>query len=504
MFKLFSNYKVAAVISAVLTLVADLYIHFVFGLICYIPLFIALQRTSKREAFKSGVIFGLTLSLLSLYWMVPGAERFTGNSMLYGLIVYILSCAVGAIYFAVVNWSFASLKFKEQTSSSYIYNGLLISAIYVIGESVLALLAKGFPWFGFHSANSTLNNLYAIQPASMFGMHGISFMVVFINYLFAWFLYKKQIIKLSIPLIIIIAYLVSGSFILKTFQGNLKSGNKFKLAILCENIEPEIRWDDNTGNMLVGELLNLDKTATAMKPDISLWSESAIPWTYKPNDDLVNELLKISAPAKITHILGMNTEYHKNIVYNSVYCLLPNGKIAGRYDKRFLLSLIEAPVFGWYVPFFSSSGFLVQNGESSKPLFTPYGKAGVMICNESAVPRSAADMVKNGAQFIVNLSNDGWFNDTYLVDQHFYNVRLRAVETRKDIAINSNNGYSGLITSSGDIVMKEFGEEPFVKTVSVTPNSYITLSTKFPLLFVYLCAGYCLAVIFMKFGNRKA
>ena len=112
-------------------------------------------------------------------------------------------------------------------------------------------------------------------------------------------------------------------------------------------------------------------------------------------------------------------------------------------------------------------------------------------------------MANNGAQFLLNLSNDGWFSDTYLVNLHFYSVRMRAVETRKDIAINSNNGYSGLIKASGEIIMKVKGIDPFVKTVVLIPNSETTLYARMPLLLPLICLGILLTMVVNVFIYSK-
>ena len=296
-----------------------------------------------------------------------------------------------------------------------------------------------------------------------------------------------------------------GFLIYKNFENKIESTRSNKpvqVAILNQNIPPEIKWDDKTGNRLVEKLLDLDKTAISLKPDMILWSESAVPWTYRPDDDLVNEILKMSSPAHVTNILGINTDYKENEVYNSVYCLLPDGKVAGRYDKRTLLSFIEKPFAGIIFPFLSSKGFLVKSGENNYPLNTPYGKAGVMICNESSVPSAASIMAKNGAEFLLNLSNDGWFSNTYLVDLHFYYLRMRAVETRKDIAVNSNTGISGLIKASGEIAIKNQSDEPYIKIVSVIPNNYPTTAVTMPLLLVYVCGVYILFFIIKLIISR--
>jgi apolipoprotein N-acyltransferase len=183
----------------------------------------------------------------------------------------------------------------------------------------------------------------------------------------------------------------------------------------------------------------------------------------------------------------MNTAISDDVVGNSAYCLLPGGKLAGRYDKTTPLLFIEQPWQGILLPFFSANGYSVQPGNNHSPLPTPYGKAGILICNESVLPQAAAGMVQHGAQFLLNLSNDGWFRDTYLVNSHFYNARLRAVETRKDLAINSNNGRCGLVSASGRI---DDGS-----LVTIRPNDSKTIAVRYPALPACICCILLFSII---------
>jgi apolipoprotein N-acyltransferase len=91
------------------------------------------------------------------------------------------------------------------------------------------------------------------------------------------------------------------------------------------------------------------------------------------------------------------------------------------------------------------------------------------------------------------MSNDGWFRDTWLVRQHFYNARLRAVETRKDIVINSNNGWSGFIDAAGRIDTTGF-------LFTVHPNDKITVAVRYPLIPVFICLLFVLSIIII---NKK-
>jgi len=487
---------ILAIISGILAYVAICKINFIFSWICYIPFFISVYNKKKKGVFKTAFIFASTFSCLAFFWMIPGAERFTGYNMLYGLGVFIISAFFYSLFFSMILWFFSALKRNGQELNSEIFNSILAGSLFCIAEAVLTLISVGLPWFDVHSGNGLAENIYAIQPVSIFGIHIMSFVVVVVNYLTATFFIRKLWMKLYIPVAVVVLYLFLGFILIKKFQNNLPENNPFTVAILAENIPPDIVWDNNTGNMLVQKLLNLNRIAVTMKPDMALWSESAIPWTYSKDDDLIKEVFKITDPANIIHILGINTAYKGNEVFNSAYYILPGAKVEGRYDKQYLLSFIEKPLNGWLMPFFSSNGYSALNDTSNaKPLSTAFGKAGFLICNEAAIPHAATKQVRQGAQFLFNMSNDGWFNDTYIVKLHFFYARLRAVESRKDIAINCNNGFSGLVNASGEIVEKEKSTEPFVKVVSVQPNKYITTASLYPDVFIYGCTIYLILVI---------
>jgi apolipoprotein N-acyltransferase len=358
----------------------------------------------------------------------------------------------------------------------------------VAGESLMMYVSRGFPWFDLHSGSGLAANLYAIQPASVFGIHVLSFITIVFNYLAAAFVAEKKYKMLYIPAAIFSGYMLCGLLLLASFERSNKVNKPFNLAIIAENIVPDIKWDDNNGNLLVNKLLQLNKSAATSKPGLILWSESAIPWTYRKDDDLVNEILKTTDPSGITHLLGINTEISGNQVYNSAYAILPGGEVAGRYDIQFLIALIEQPLIGFIMPFFSSKGFVAKNDTAhAAPLPTPFGKAGVFICNEAAVPETAANKCRQGANYLCNMSNDGWFNDTYIVNLHFYYDRLRSVESRKDLAVNCNNGYSGLIKASGEIEEMRRSEDPFVQLVTIEPNTRLTIASWQPRLFAYPC-----------------
>lgn len=499
--KYFSDLRVLAFVSGLLYAFAGLYFIFFLVWICLVPLLIGIYQKSVKEFVLAGLIFGATMSLVAFTWMISKAGIFTGGGFAFGFLALLIAIMVSALYWGIFLYALAWI--RVLLTSPTILCGLMVASLWVLLEFVLNIPLDGLPWFSRHTGYALTGNLYAIQPAAFFGEHVLTFITVLVNYLVAMALIQRKWRLLMLPLLLVIFYVCAGVMIQQKFENRTVSSRKsFKLTIVSENIPPEIKWNDRTGNILVRNLLHLNEEAVRLKPGMVLWSESAIPWTYKPDDDLVNEILKSSKPEGVTHIMGMNTEYYRNKLYNSVYCILPDGSVASRYDKCTALDFIEKPLGGFLIPFFSENGSSVQEGQNPQPLNTPYGKAGVMICNESFLSNAAATMVKKGAEFFVNPSNDGWFRNTMIVGQHFFAARLRAVETRKDIAINSNNGMSGLIQASGRIAMARQDEQSYVETVTILPNKEVSLYTRHPYLWLYWCIAYLFCFIFFKFKQR--
>lgn len=457
---------------------------------------------ARRSRLLLGFIAAATFSVFAFGWMIPGAHTFTGASIGYGIAIFTICVTVYAAACATL---------------LALTPPILIAPVWIIAETLLQASATKMPWFLFHIGNALATGLIAIQPMSVIGVTGAGFVVLLVNYGLAHALARRSWKHTLAPLLLLGAYLAWGWWLLPPERHQPPD---FPLAIVKENIPPEIPWDSTNGNRRVQQLLQAEDSALATGAHVLVWSESAIPWTWSPDDDLVKEVLRHSAARlamrpfvpggtlladsairPVIHILGMNTAVaegtpaEKGVVRNSAYCLLPDGQVAGRYDKIAPLLFIEQPALGWQFPFFSSDGWSVEPGDNDNPLPTPYGKAGVLICNESALPDAAAGRAEKGAQFLINMSNDGWFRDTWLVAQHFYNARLRAVETRKDLVINSNNGWSGCIYASGRI-------DTTSRVFTIHPNNTLTVAMGFPLLPVVGCVLFMLGIFFINKKTR--
>ena len=148
------------------------------------------------------------------------------------------------------------------------------------------------------------------------------------------------------------------------------------------------------------------------------------------------------------------TEGEERVLFNSAFYLSQAGEVNGRYDKMHLVP------FGEFVPWRSILFFVdklvVGIGDFGRgteaSVFQLKGyKFGVSICYEITFPDLTRQAVKNGAQFLVNITNDAWFGRSAASYQHMAMAALRAVENRVPIVRAANTGISGAVDPFGRI-----------------------------------------------------
>jgi apolipoprotein N-acyltransferase len=497
---LFTKHNLFIIISAILYVIVFYNGFSLLAWISLIPLIYGMNRSGKHSLFRAGLLYGTIVGIGGFYPFPKIISNFVGGASTLGWLFSLGAILISALFFGGILFLFSLLKKERYPAWA---NAVLLASIWSLSEWVLSSVFDGMPWFGFQMGNLLISNLYFIQPAEWGGLYLLSFLVVFVNAWAGLLLVKSGIKKLWKPAAFFACYFACCFLLFKHAEG-LNAGIKpetVSVAIMCENTAPEEKWNNNNGPQMVKHLLALNQQANALKPDVVLWTESAVPWTYKPDDAFVQQVSRNGHAANTIQILGINSDYDSNSVYNSAYCILPDGKVSGRYDKRFLLSLAEKPMSFFTLPFLNSTdGFYAKAGSSSIPLPTPKGRIGVLICNEAFVAASAVDMVRNGADYLVNISNDGWFSEvSFMKDFHFNSARLRAVEVRRDIAVNSNLGISGKIAATGVIADSKQSDEGLVVKVVLENNNYRTLISKIPNFMLVVLVSLVILFISLRF-----
>jgi apolipoprotein N-acyltransferase len=168
--------------------------------------------------------------------------------------------------------------------------------------------------------------------------------------------------------------------------------------------------------------------------------------------------------------------------------------------------------FGEYVPFkniFSFAGGLTKevgdfsSGKSREPLDAGGQKLGVFICYESIFPDEIRQLANNGAEVLVNISNDGWYGDSGAYAQHLKQARMRAIENQRWLLRDTNTGVTASIDPNGRVVATVPRK---IRTALQAPyalSNATTFYTRHGDWFAYLCAIISLLALFMRLPFLK-
>ncbi len=231
--------------------------------------------------------------------------------------------------------------------------------------------------------------------------------------------------------------------------------------------------------------------------DLIVWPESPSP--FYTNDpmfrDAVSSLAKQSGTWVVAGAIGITPAMHSGgstwQIFNSAALVNPQGEWVGRYDKVHLVP------FGEYLPFpqlFAFAGGLTkevgefQRGSSHTPLDAGGQRFGMFICYESIFPDEVRQGPLQGAQVLLNISNDGWYGDSGAWKQHLQQTEMRAIENDRWLLAGTNTGMTASIDPYGRIVAATPRK---VRTALAAPYALIsgtTFYTRHGDWFAYLCA----------------
>jgi len=193
-------------------------------------------------------------------------------------------------------------------------------------------------------------------------------------------------------------------------------------------------------------------------PDLIAWPESPAPF-FEADARFQQAMMGIARAEDAPLVVGnVGEEYSEADQswrdYNSAVVIDADGARVGRYDKIHLVP------FGEYVPFQKLLFFARKlTGKVSRftpgdtrKVFTLNGHPyGVFICYESVFADEVREFAKNGAEVLVNISDDGWYGDTSAPWQHLNMARMRAIENRRWILRDTNTGITSVIDPEGQV-----------------------------------------------------
>ena len=402
-----------------------------FAWFSFLPLFFAIKNCSMKKAFWLSYLSGSIFFTGTLFWI----WNVTGLGLIL-LVSYL------GLFFGIFGVAFKVFEKR----------GLwVLPLVWVVLEWLRGHLLTGFPWclLGY----SQYLNLYTIQIASVFSVYGVSFLVMFVN-VALFDIFRKRYLLIFLSML-----LIAGNFIYGRNEiSKPVEGKGFRVAVVQGNIPMNLKWIPENKEEVLDKYLSLSRKVISKKPDLIVWPETAYTGDFI-EDKLNKKVFKFVKENNIYLLLGSARSAGKEGSFNSAILVSPNGRIDKIYDKVHLVP------FGEFVPLERRFPFLVRLIEKTagfKPDFVPaedYTVFGmkevnfsVLICFEDIFPELSKRFRKEGADFLINITNDGWFGKTSAPYQHAAMSVFRAVENRCYVVRCAGTGVCSFIDSKGRII----------------------------------------------------
>ena len=473
--------------------------------IAFVPLIFVTIISELKGSFFYGLLSGFVFNAAGLYWLVPMLQFNTGSyvqALIVACILWIYLALYWGIWCLYLNFSQNILrKTLQDNSYSSVILILFSACMWVLLEYIRTYFLTGFPWMLIGYSQFKFTEI--IQVAEFTGVYGVSFLIIFCNLCFYfWISMQKGNKYLYTALALIITVSIFGA--VRTYKFRFFGDQEFTVAIVQPNIDQDKKWDQFCKDDI---LFNLKKYASEIagnKPDLVIWPEAVLPG-FIPEDKQLYDITKyIVKTTGSFNIIG--SPYNENYrQFNAALAFGSNGDYKAVHKKNHLV------LFGEYIPlktllskFFS---VLTQMGDFTKGEDTDIfdnGQiyAGATICSENFFPDISRNFVLSGAKVLTNHTNDAWFFNTAAPHQHFIMNIFRAVENRKAVIVSANSGISGIVEASGVIVERTSSSQNVLLTGKFLQNDFKTFYTKYGDLFVSACAGLLLALLIL-FKLRK-
>ena len=436
-----------------------------FGLV---PILVALRGQSSLQAFRTGMIAGLAHYLTLLYWVIFTMRTYGFLPWWQCISLLVLLAAYLSLYPAL----FALLLTRLCRRPWHLLP--LAPVCWVALEYLRSFMFTGFPWgtLGY----SQFNQLKIIQISDMFGVYGVSFLVVLVNaavYVLLLFAAKKPwretrvsmssaIAALLLPPLLVGVAWGYGNRRVGAMDAAMAAGKSMRVALVQGNIDQARKWDPAFQISTTKKYVDLTLAAAARQPELIVWPETATPFYFGASPKLTRLVTDTVQQAGVHLLVGSPSAQgtaDSPSYFNSAFLVAPDGRTTGRYDKVHLVPFGEYVPLKWLLSF--AGKMVAQVGDFSsggKGRTLAWGKdrsaVGVQICFEIIFPGLTRSLVKNGAGLLVNLTNDAWFGRSAAAYQHFSMAVFRAIENRRSLVRCANTGISGVIDPAGRILTR--------------------------------------------------
>lgn len=413
-------------------------------------LYLLNNAKSKKNAFALGYFFGFGFFAFGLSWIVNALML---DLPRLGWLIPLTLIGSGGFFGLFVAFP-ALLTFYGKNIAQKI---CIFSSLWVIFEWIRSFIFSGFPWnlLGYSLAFNPAN----IQFAAVAGTYGLSLILLVSTCLPALFL-VNQTKKSALTALGIIILLMGGNYAIGSWRLS-KLDNKdlsdIKVRLVQPSIPQQLKWDRESLEANLDSYISYSQKPEKNDVDLVIWGETANTFALDFEPQYL-EKLKKAVPQNGYLITGSISYAYSDEQWRPQNSMLAIDKsdIIASYHKSHLVPFGEYIPLRKYLP--SSlkpvtnfiSDFLAGNGNQTikLPNIPPFG---VLICYEVIFPAQITDK-QNRPQWIINLTNDGWYGIGSGPYQHLVTSQLRAVEEGLTIVRAANSGISAIISRTGIII----------------------------------------------------
>jgi apolipoprotein N-acyltransferase len=464
--------------------------------VALVPLLLLARYSPPRLAWNWGLVAGLAFWLPSLAWLLRLRETGGVPWPVIGL-GWAALAAYCALYVAAFAFT-ASVIFRRRWGGAAAPRGwwtrlagnvgvLVVLPLTWAGlEWLRGVIITGFPWN--YLGASQYANLSVIQCAAWGGTYAVSAVLALMNVAVALTAERyvascrrEYASRLHAELLIALAACsivwITGAKRALRLDAPAPGSTPIRVAAVQPNVAQLAKWTPDDLLSIFDTLRKYTELAALVGPDLIVWPETCVPGPVN-TDETTRRFLEQAPRGTVPLLVGGLEEFVEGgrpyYFNSSVLYAGADGEIAARYRKQHLV------LFGEYLPLerqfpalsaLSPLGWTCRAGDSNVVFTLPIRREGghatpaaapqpaappvpaarfsALICFEDIMPELSRRAVREGARFLVNQTNDAWFDGTAGPWQHLANSVLRAVENRVPLVRSANTGVTGLVTANG-------------------------------------------------------
>ncbi|HML95840.1 MAG TPA: apolipoprotein N-acyltransferase [Thermodesulfobacteriota bacterium] len=432
--------------------------------ILLVPLFYAISDKTPKNAFKLGLLAGTLSNLIGTYWLIGTLSRFGGFPIPVSVIFIVILSAFSGLSYALFSCIVTRLGFTRRPG---LLSALLIAAVWTSVEYFFPFL------FPYGIGNSQADYLPVIQIFDIFGVYGLSFVIVLVNVAITRAILRQggrapfPVREIALSAVLVSASLAYGYVRIGQVDAEITRAPKLKIGMVQANFD-FLEKSESQEDIVTEKHKEMSLGLTDV--DLIIWPETAIQ-AWFPTD---TNYLALRDTVGVPHMEGkyfivggmsftpkeedIEVITSENVIqYNTAFLTDSEGKILSRYHKNKLL------LFGEYLPFSKYFPAIKKISPASGD-FTPGdeydlfeipekgARIGPIICYEDILPPFSRKFAEKGANLIINITNDAWFGRTIAPYQHLFVSIPRSIETRKYLLRSTNTGISAIIDPVGRVV----------------------------------------------------